>query len=101
MDQYSSKWRRLFQSRMPTRSPGSTPRARSALALRQTRVAIGIGVAIPAAIGCAVDDLLVPQGARSVPDQRCVFSWRSLPVVDGGSRGQFGGLDGVGHVLVS
>jgi hypothetical protein len=37
MDQYSSKWRRLFQSRMPTRSPGSTPSARSALALRQTR----------------------------------------------------------------
>ena len=70
-------------------------------AAADARVAIGIGVAIPAAIGCAVDDLLVPVGARSVPDQRCGVQ---LALVARGGRAaadRLGGLDGVGHVLVS
>src|SRR5256885_17133567 len=47
-----------------------TERAQRIGAAADARVAVGIGVAIPAAIGCAVDDLLVPVGARGVPDQR-------------------------------
>src|SRR2546427_8371432 len=75
-----------------------TERAQRIGAAADARVAVGIGVAIPAAIGCAVDDLLVPVGARGVPDQRRGVE---LAFVARGGRAAADGLGGAGHFLVS
>ena len=75
-----------------------TERAQCIGAAADARVAVRVGVAIPAAIGCAVDDLLVPMGARGVPDQRRGVE---LAVVARGGRAAADDVGGSSHFFVS